>query len=313
MAGIGIITNPHSRRNRRFPEAVGRLAYVLGEGDDSQTTRSIEDIDAVAERFKKAEIDILALNGGDGTNHVTMTSFVRVYGDQPLPMFAFLRGGTMNTVSNSIGIRGSPSSLLVNIVEKYQLKQDFEISQRDLMKVTDSLGSTYGFIFGSGVVANFLDVYYGTGKPSPAVALKLVMTGIASSFVRGPLYRRIFKPIDVVLTANGEPWVKGKFLAVVAGTIDQIGLGFRPFTRCEAAPGTFHAVAIGGSGIELIRRLPAIRLGRSLPDDEVPNRVISNLVFESSEPIEYTVDGDLHEGGRKITIEMGPRVRVIVK
>ena len=37
MPGIGIISNPHSRRNRRYPEQMRRLAYVLGKDDSSPT------------------------------------------------------------------------------------------------------------------------------------------------------------------------------------------------------------------------------------------------------------------------------------
>jgi diacylglycerol kinase (ATP) len=106
--GIGVISNPNSRRNRRYPEQMNRLAYLLGEDDQGVTTRSAEDVVDVAKRFRDAEIDILALNGGDGTNHVTLTTFIEVYGDQPLPMVALLRGGTMNTVSNPSGSAATP-------------------------------------------------------------------------------------------------------------------------------------------------------------------------------------------------------------
>ena len=313
VPGIGIVTNPHSRRNRRYPEQMHRLAYVLGKDDVYDMTRSEEDIEAVARRFRDARIDILALNGGDGTNHVTLTSFVRVYGDTPLPKVALLRGGTMNTVSNAIGIRGRPNSLLVNIVEKYYLKQPFEISERDLIKVTDRTGDSYGFIFGTGVISSFLSEYYATGRPTPATAARLVGRAVLSGAVRGPLVRRLFRPTEVEIEADGEAWVSGEFSAVLASTIEQIGLGFRPFIRCEAEPRSFHALALKATALQVIQLLPAIRLGQALSEDIAPDRVARRLVLRAEEPLEYTVDGDLHHGGREIALETGPRLKIIVK
>jgi diacylglycerol kinase (ATP) len=313
MAGIGIISNPHSRRNRRYPEEMRRLAYVLGKDDVADTTRSAEDIRKVAARFREAEIDVLALNGGDGTNHVTLTQFVDVYGDKPLPLIALLRGGTMNTVSNGIGIAGRPNALLVNIVEKYQLKQPFETSERDLLKVTDERTTSYGFLFGTGLISNFLEAYYGTGRPSPLTAARLLARGVGSIVVRGPLARRLIRPMQARLEADGGPWLDEAFSAVLASTVEQIGLGFRPFIRCEAQPHTFHALAIRCGPTDLLPLLPQIRLGRPLPQHKVADKVARRLVIESEEPLGYTVDGELHEGGKRVILETGPRVKIIVK
>ena len=313
MPGIGIISNPNSRRNRRHPEQMRRLAYVLGKDDVDVTTKSIDDVDTVARRFRDAEIDILALNGGDGTNHVSLSSFIRVYGDQPLPLIALLRGGTMNTISNAIGITGTPNALLVNIVEKHYLEQPFEISERDLLKVTDDMGPSYGFIFGTGVVSNFLSMYYDTGHPSPGTAVVLIARALLSALVRGPLVKTLGAPVSGQLIADGELWESGEYLAVAASTIDQIGLGFRPFIRCEAKPGFFHVVTIKSSPLRTFGLLPRLRMGKPLLQKDAPDTVAKKLVFESEAPIEYTIDGDLHRSGKSVTLETGPRLRIIVK
>ncbi|MBN1944575.1 MAG: hypothetical protein JW797_02820 [Bradymonadales bacterium] len=313
MGGIGVVTNPHSRRNRRYPEQVQRLAYVLGKGDEATVTRSVEDVDTVARRFRDAEIDILALNGGDGTNHVTLTSFLKHYGEQPLPLIALLRGGTLNTISNGIGIQGKPNSLLVNIVEKYYLQEPFEISERDLLKITTEADSAYGFLFGSGLIANFMREYYGTGKPNAITGAKLLVRGAASAVVGGNLIQELMRPTWVHLTTDEEPWIEGEVAAVTAATIEQIGLGFRPWIRCEAQPGLFHVLVFRGSSLDILRQVVRIRLGRPLPQSVGPDRITRKLVIESDEPIEYTIDGDMYVTGKRITLENGPRLKIIVK
>src|SRR5580704_17382124 len=122
MSGIGVVLNPRSRRNLRDPKAALRLARTLGDHGVVRQVDSIEDLHRTAEDFRHLDIDVLGISGGDGTNHVTITGFLDVYGNGKvadsaapalLPQIAFLRGGTMNTVANSVGIQhGKPEGLL---------------------------------------------------------------------------------------------------------------------------------------------------------------------------------------------------------
>lgn len=219
----------------------------------------------------------------------------------------------MNTVSNSIGIRGRPNALMVNIVEKYYLKQPFEISERDLMKVTDDNGVSYGFLFGTGLVAHFLKEYYDTGRPSPLTAARLITRGIGSIAIRGPLIRRVFRVSRAKISIDDELWCEGEFATVLGSTVEQIGFGFRPFVQCEARNGAFHAIAIQARPSTVVRHLADIRLGKPLPQDSFPDRVAEKMIIESEEPINYMIDGDLHACGPKLTVETGPRVKIIVK
>lgn len=290
-----------------------RLAYVLGENDSYELTNKIDDVRTVAERFKKSKIDILALNGGDGTNHVTLSTFIEVYGDTPLPRITFLRGGTMNTISDALGIKGTPSRLLANLVEKYYTGVPFETAERDMLKITDETGTRYGFIFGNGLVSNFLELYYGTGHPSPSTAAVLLGKTLASIPVRGKLARQIVKPFRASLTFEAERWEERDYSTVIASTIDQIGMGFRPFIRCEERPNTFHLLAITAGPVEIASLLPKIRLGLPLPEEQARSRVSGHTIFESNEPIVYTIDGDMHTAHEGVVLQAGPRIEVILR
>ena len=307
MPGIGIISNPHSRRNRRYPEQMRRLAYILGRDDSYELTNRIDDVGDAARQFRDSGIDVLALNGGDGTNHVTLTKFIEVYGDEPLPKIALLRGGTMNTVSNAIGVKGTPARLLANLVEKYYTNQPFETTHRDLLRVTDESGSRYGFIFGNGVVANFLELYYGTGEPSPAVAAKLLAKAVASLPFDSEINRQLFKPFTARVELDEEVWPSRDYTAVLASTVDQIGLGFRPFIRCQERKHAFHILGVMEGPLGVALRLP-------LDEDAVRSSVSGKAVFRSKEPIVYTIDGDMHrsEDGL-VEMEVGPRLEIILK
>ena len=119
MSGIGIIINPYARGHRRHPARANRLGFIVGDKGSCHATKDLLDVENLAVEFKDRNIDILGLSGGDGTIHKTLTTFINVYGDTPLPKIALLRGGTMNNLANTFKIHGTPERLLSNLILKY--------------------------------------------------------------------------------------------------------------------------------------------------------------------------------------------------
>lgn len=317
MAGIGIVTNPHSRRNRRFPERMRRLGYILGQDDHYQLTNRIEDIHDVAREFKEHEVEILALNGGDGTNHVTLSTFIEVYGDHPLPKIAFLRGGTMNTISDSLGIKGTPQQLLANLVDKYYTGQHYQSTCCNMLKVTDGDHSHYGFIFGNGIVSNFLELYYQTPHPTPTHAASLLTRAIVGLPFGGHLVKEIIRPFrsKITITNNNEvvDYGEDNYTAIIAATVPQIGLGFRPFIRSNDRPDTFHLLALQGSSLRTILQLPRIRTGQYIDESVAKSHISTTTRLEAREPIVYTIDGEMRTATSSIELSTGPRIEVLIK
>lgn len=314
MPGIGIVSNPNSRRNRRFPEQMNRLGYILGKDDVFELTNQPQDIRRVAEEFLRNEIEILALNGGDGTNHVTLTTFIEVYGDHPLPKIAFMRGGTMNTTSDAIGVQGTPGKILLNLVERYYTRQDFDITERDILKIVEQDGTTrYGFIFGNGIIANFLEVYYEHPSPTPVVAASKLSATVASAVVGGDLAKRVMRPVEIELELDGHVLPARPYASIGCATIEQIGLGFRPFTRCEEREHAFHISLIVGAPLQVAGALLPMRFGKRPDPSIMETHVASQLLMRSQEEFGYTIDGDMHvaRGGR-LTLETGPRLQIIL-
>src|ERR1700733_6216389 len=155
MAGIGVVLNPKSRRNLRDPDAALRLARRLGDHGVLRTAASVEELYRIAEDFRRVDIDILAISGGAGPGHVTLTGFLNVYGGHAMPHVALLRGGTMNTVANSVGVRqGRPEGLLGRLVAAYALRATAPLAgvERHVMQVeplepqASRVGMQYGFL-----------------------------------------------------------------------------------------------------------------------------------------------------------------------
>ncbi len=309
MPGIGVVNNPYSRRNRRHPQRMEALGYIIGREGQAVATYDVADIHKLASIFHQQQVEVLGINGGDGSNHVTITAFIEEYGQEQLPKIALLRGGTMNTISNACGIRGSSAGILMNLVRKVRDKVPFETIQRDTMLVE----GRYGFIFGNGLIANYLEAYYGTGRPSPWMATKLLVKGVASSLVGGPFARRLFKRFHSRVEVDGKEWSATTYTAMAAGTVNQIGLGFKPFFRCEERPGSFHFLGIKCPPLGFATALPKIFFGRKVAQKKIEEKVAERVVFESEEDILYTLDGDLHQTGKRLEIRVGPRLEIVVR
>jgi diacylglycerol kinase (ATP) len=309
VPGIGLITNPRSRLNRRDPARLRRLGYLIGSHGLAEATRSLDDLYRVCEEFKRERIEILGISGGDGTLHHTLTAVIRTYENQPLPLIAILRGGTMNTVANSFGIKGSTPKLLFELVDKHRrgLTHELDIFEHEILQV----GDRYGFIFGNGVIYNFLHEYYATQHPSPATAAQLVARGALSTIVSGPLAHRLYRRFQARVIVDGDPWARQDFATVAASVVEQIGLGFRPFYRIHDQPGTFAILGIHASAFGFVSELGRIFTGRPMRRDKVIDAVAREALFESEHPLEYTIDGDTYVAEGQLLLRSGPRLRFI--
>jgi diacylglycerol kinase (ATP) len=308
VPGIGVITNPRSRVNKRDPGKMRQLGYLLGSHGAPYATKSLDDLYRAAEEFKAAGIDILGINGGDGTIHVTVTAFAQVYGDAPLPKIAILPGGTLNTIAAGVGIRGKPQDMLYEVIDRYHQGEELKVVERNVLQI----GDKYGFIFGNGLIANFLEAYYATGRPSPIMGAKVLARAIGSALIRGKFIKRLFRRWVGQVTVDGETWARADFATVAAATVAEIGLGFAPFYRCEEKPGHFALLGIHAAPFGVILELPRIRRARPMRRDKCISQVARRVVMASDEPFSYTIDGDLYSGARELVLATGPRLQLVV-
>ena len=75
MGGIGVVHNPFARGNMRRPWVVKKLHEVVAGAGDLWETRNVNELPKVAENFLRRKLDILAINGGDGTLHLVLSVF----------------------------------------------------------------------------------------------------------------------------------------------------------------------------------------------------------------------------------------------
>lgn len=311
---IGVILNPRSRYLRRHPAAIGRLHTQLGERGVVAEVKDHGHVARVAEDFRAEGIDIVAIAGGDGTAGITIAAFHAVWGDA-MPPFALLRGGTMNTVSNALRLpRGTPEKNLARLLARTADGTMPGSSARATLRASDRRGSRVGFLFGTGVFASFLQEYYRRGKddPSALVAAETIGVMAASALVQGPLIKALAAPVVLSLDVDGQRRPPIPYLAVTAGTVEQVGLGFAPFYLADRFRGAFHLLALHGSTARVVRDLPRVWLGLPVLPENGVNLVARRAVLERPDgEIDYMIDGDIYTASGPLTVESGPTVRIV--
>ena len=308
MPGIGIIVNPRGKKFKKDPDKVQRMSFIVGDKASYSATEDLHDLRRVAEEFKTRDIDILAIGGGDGTTHVTLSHFVDVYGEKPLPKVTFLRGGTMNSLANACHIKGKPEKILSQLIYKYHEGEEFGVTEMDSMKINGMVG----FIFGCGVIYRFMESYYsGFWNASPPKATWTLLRSISSALVNGPYARRMFKRFDADVWVDGEKWPFANWAAVYAGSIPIMGLKARVFHYAEEYR-KFHAVGFSLPPRNVLRHVPRMVFGKKPLCEDMVEQPAKEMIIDLAEPMAYTIDGDMLPVAKKITVSTGPRIQIIL-
>ncbi len=183
MPGIGVVVNPHAKGNRsESSDRERRMADILGSDGTVRVTPTLDAVDQVAHEFVDRNVDILAICGGDGSDHCTLTAFHRVYAGRPLPLLLPLRAGTINYIADATaGRRGTPEQVLARVVRDYRRGHTHVTTERDVLRVTAGTSVELGFLLSFGTTVNFLRAYYALDRQGPWPATKLLSKMMASA------------------------------------------------------------------------------------------------------------------------------------
>ena len=106
MPKIGLISNPGSQRNRR---GLQEIRQVLAGNPDivHVTTEARGELDEVLADFARRGVDLLLINGGDGTVQTVLTRLLEKRPFETPPYLAILPRGMANTTAADVGLRGN--------------------------------------------------------------------------------------------------------------------------------------------------------------------------------------------------------------
>lgn len=312
----GLLSNPLAKTNWR---TVGhsRLKRLLPAPEAAIETPSINALEPALEAllFEHA-VNVVILNGGDGTIHHTLNAAIRVTDRHRvrMPLFLFVNGGGMNMLARVFGTRGHPVRTFDKFLSHIRGARFGSVPKRGvpLLAAREPDGTMrHGTIFGSELVFNALTMYerFGQGYGGLLRFLYEVAAGYA---LRTELWNRYGHLLDAPTTPlemDGD--VFPRYTSVVATTVPlQLVKGAVATFRRMASPGGMNAVGVLpiDKG-EVIALIPRLMIGAPAPGlayrDDVHRIVVRGA---------YTIDGerfDRHAGDPQAPLEVVGTQRVV--
>lgn len=306
MRKIGIILNPHAKVNRkRRIDPVKIYKELGGNNVDVRATENLDEVMAVAEDYKRQKISYLGISGGDGTIHHVISRFICVYKSEDIPPIVILKDGTMNNISKSIKLKGNGSQILMRLIRAIDHGRDINIIKRDTIKVEDK----YCFLFGMALATNFISEYNEGEDRGPGKAIKLLLKGVLGGIFNQD--NSLFKRLRITAIIDGKELCFNDFLGILAGTIENIGLGFRPLASACKKDNTFHLIATGMKPLDLVLRLNRFKNGRPLKHPMHFDDIVQNMRIICPNRFNYLMDGDIYEAEDELNVGVGLQVGLV--
>jgi diacylglycerol kinase (ATP) len=305
---VAVFVNLGSRANRRDPGCAERFARILGDSGRVAAPPDLEQLAEEARRTAALAPSVIGIHGGDGTLHRTLSALIAAYEPRALPPVAILPGGTMNVVASSLGIRAKPESLLAELVADQRTGRAPATIRRRCLRV----GSDYGFIFGNGLLSNFLEEYYARGSYGASRAVWIVFRILLSLLTTGKYARRVFRRFRGRVHVDGSQLPRTRLTGIGAATVSEVGFRFRLHHRADDDPNRMGVLAIHGGPLSLLLDVLDVRLGRGLSPKRATSFVATQLYIQPEDAEStYTLDGDLYVARGPFTVELGPALEIV--
>lgn len=295
---IGMISNANSGANRKYLQQLNAI-IAKQPAILHRITSSAREIPAVLEAFSTEAINILAINGGDGTTAEVFTQLLRHSAGQALPVFMLLPGGTTNMNVGDVGVRGDLRKAIRKVCA--WLEQDShtpEIQQRSIIKVTpgDKALPVYGMFMGAGAIIQGIEYCHekihsrGVGNEiGPGLAMARTVWGILR---RDP---RFIQPVSArVILDNPSETIEQRMLLLLVSSLERLFLGMRPYWGTESAG--LHCSMIREDASHFMRTLPSLLRGqptrRVTPQAGYRSHNIDALTLQMNATL--TLDGEMY-------------------
>jgi diacylglycerol kinase (ATP) len=297
---VGLLDNPRSGGNRRRP---GALTRVLAEHPSLRrhVVESPADVAGALADFAHHGIDVVAINGGDGTIQAALTVVLgeRVF-DTP-PAFAVLTAGTTSMISRDVGLRGARAGALRRLLD-WARSPDARarLLERTILRLEHSPDAPpqFGMFFGAAAIEQgirFCLTRIHTLGVSGELGAGLALAALLGGLARGR--QGLVTPVALTTSLDGAPPERREHLVLMISTLERLVVGLRPFWGDGAAP--LHYTAVMGRPRRLLAALPRVLRGRPGGPATADNGYVSRDVREARVWLEgsgYTLDGEMFTG-----------------
>ena len=311
---IAVFSNPLSGGNRKGLGAVREILAQHPRAIHREVRTPAEVATALAD-LAGTKLDVLAINGGDGTIQAVLTALFHNGPLERLPLLAVLRSGTDSVIARDVGLPKSGEKALRRLLNWGCTEERAPaIQRRSILRVQASpdLEPRYGMIFGAAAIYQGIQFCRRRihtlglrGELAPGLTLARFLLALAR---RTGDY---VTPVPITISLDQHCLGEQEFLVVLISTLERYFLGLRPYWGTENGPLRFTAVTARHR--HLLRALPSLLRGHGSRYGTPEHGYFSHnlhevrLVYTSG----FTLDGELYASDSRlgpVVVREGGRV-----
>ena len=293
---VGVLINPLSGGNLNGLDSIRRIITkhprVL-----HRDVRTPQDVLEALLDFARLEVNLLAVNGGDGTVQAVLTNLFLHQPFSVMPLLAILQSGTTSMTARDVGFSGSRVKSLQKLFRwAFAGEGEPTVIQRPVLQVeAPGHQAYYGMFFGASAIYQGIEYFHRKvntkglrGELGPGITIL--------RFLWSALQRRsgFISPVPVSVTVDDTPPQTFDSFVVLVSSLERLFLGIHPYWGVESGP--LHYTAVRAYPRHLLLTLPALLRGRRSAFGSIENGYFSHNAHEIRLSLDggFTLDGQLY-------------------
>ncbi|MDX2479026.1 MAG: diacylglycerol kinase family protein [Desulfuromusa sp.] len=312
---VGVLTNPRSGGNKK---GLKEIRNVLVSWPDVVHCEAFtpEGMTEALSCFASEGVELIVINGGDGTAHAVLTAIECTAIFAQPPLLAMLCAGTTSMLPRDVGIQG-PSVVALMRVLHWAKHTDASliIQPRPVLLVKRASGqpALCGMFFGVGAICQGIKAFH--SGINPMGWRGQIMPGLTLLRMLLAILFKNQKRVPPLLTRScldGQQQEESANLFVLISTLERLFFGIRPYWGREDGP--LHYTAVGAAPKYLLRIIPSLFSWQKNRYAKPDNGYFSHNVYELRLELEgdFTLDGELYAVGQgPLTIEAAGPIKFL--
>ena len=265
QARLGMLNNPLSGGNRKGLQGIRKTATAMLPEVLQREVQTPEEVASSLADFAQREVNIIVINGGDGTVQAALTAIFQKKCFETMPVLAVLpSAGTTSMIAGDVGLKGSRKGALQRLDRWARIKNgaDF-IIQRPVLKVqTPSRQEpVYGMFFGTAGIyqaSHFCNQkIHARGVRGEKAAGAALVRFLLAVLLRD---HKMISAVPITTRLSQQPAQQQRYLLLFVTSLQRLFLGLRPYWGSEPKP--LHYTAIADRPMHFLRVLPSLMRGR---------------------------------------------------
>ena len=247
MSRIGLISNPKSGQNRRGLAIIEEAAK--GAGIEHRVLADMADLLPALRDLAANDIELLVVNGGDGTLQAVLTAVLEDRPFDSLPLLAVLPRGMTNMSAYDVGLKGKPNQSLARLAELWRSRGPTQgIVSRNVLRLENIPNTPVqrGMFFGAGGITRAIE--YCKTKVHPwrigaDWASALTLMGLLASWMLQGGRSEVVTGQTIHVSLDNAAESSEDLLLALATTLDKLVMKSRPFWHQKGEPLRYTAIA----------------------------------------------------------------------